>query len=446
MHSQASSDPREESLAGLAAGTVSAVCSVDVFNEGVDVPAVDRVVMLRPTESPVVFLQQLGRGLRRHEGKDRLVVIDFVGNHKVFLDRVRRLLSLAGGERAPSLRELVDSAGPLELPHGCSVDVELEAKELLRLLVPRGRTEVERVYRELRESRGERPTAGELQRMGYSVRSLLTGGHGSWFSFVDGERDLDEIEQRVLATSGAWLREIETTAMTRSFKMVVLQALLEAEALTVGMKLDELARRCWSALRRSPELFADVPRDRFESGGVLDERAWAAYWRGNPIDAWSKAAEGSKKRLWFRVEDDRFVPLIPLAEGTGEALARMTRELVDYRLAQYRARHALPRRRGELRLQGHVEQAGPDPQAASRQERPDVPRGELDVRVRDGRVWRFRFAKEFCNRAHPVGDPRNRLPDLMRSGSGRTPGTPAPTSAFASRAARTAGGSSGSAR
>ncbi len=424
VHSQASSDPREESLAGLAAGTVSAVCSVDVFNEGIDVPAVDRVVMLRPTESPVVFLQQLGRGLRKHEGKDRLVVIDFVGNHKVFLDRVRRLLSLAGGERAPSLRELVDSTAPVELPHGCSVDVELEAKELLRLLVPRGRTEVERVYRELRESRGERPTAGELQRMGYSVRSLLTGGHGSWFAFVESEKDLDEVERRVLATSGAWLREIETTAMTRSFKMVVLQALLEAEALTVGMKLDELARRCWSALRRSPELFADVPRERFEMGHGYDEHAWAAYWRKNPIDAWAKAAAGSRKRLWFRVEDDRLLPLIPIAEATGEVLARMTRELVDYRLAQYRARHALPSDAASFDCKVTWNKRDPILKLPSLEERPDVPRGELDVRVRDGRVWRFRFAKEFCNRAHPVGDPRNRLPDLMREWFGPNAGHP----------------------
>jgi predicted helicase len=58
------------------------VCSVDLFNEGVDVPALDRVVILRPTESPVVFLQQLGRGLRRADGKERLIVIEVCASRK----------------------------------------------------------------------------------------------------------------------------------------------------------------------------------------------------------------------------------------------------------------------------------------------------------------------------------------------------------------------------
>jgi superfamily II DNA or RNA helicase len=77
-----------------------------MFNEGIDLPSVDRVVMLRPTESPVIFRKQLGRGLRRAgDDQDRLTVIDFVGNHSMFLERVRRLLSLgsAGEPRGPSL-------------------------------------------------------------------------------------------------------------------------------------------------------------------------------------------------------------------------------------------------------------------------------------------------------------------------------------------------------
>ena len=450
VHSQGSSDPREDALEGLKNGSVSAVCSVDVFNEGVDVPEVDRVLMLRPTESPVVFLQQLGRGLRAAAGKDRLTVIDFVGNHRVFLDRVRRLLSLAGGSRAPSVRELLDGQGPLELPHGCSVDVELEAKEILRRLVPRGRSEVERVYRELREARGERPTAGELARMGYAPRTLLAGGHASFFGFVGSEGDLDAREQSVLATSGGWLREVETRRITASFEMVVLQALLEADALTTGLPLAVLARRCWAVIRRSAELFADVADgERFEKEGVLDEAAWGAYWRGNPIEAWagrspralpptpSRGREGESsrdlgressrdrgKRRWFRVEEDRFVPMIPIAEGTEDALVRMTRELVDYRLAQYRARHAVSDDARSFDCKVTWNKRDPILKLPSRTQRPDLPSGELDVRARDGAVWRFRFAKEFCNVAHRAGDARNRLPDLLRELFGPNAGQP----------------------
>ena len=203
VHSEADSADRDEALKRLERGDLDAVCSVDLFNEGIDVPAIDRVVMLRPTESPVVFLQQLGRGLRRPAGKERLVVIDFVVNHRVFLDRLRLLVTL--GPSPVTLREfLVDGRVP-ELPEGCSVDVELEAIDMLRRFLPSGATEVERAYRELKAARETRPTAGELERMGYRV-ATLRAVHGSWFDFVAGEGDLDEAERRVLEAARPWLR------------------------------------------------------------------------------------------------------------------------------------------------------------------------------------------------------------------------------------------------
>ncbi len=58
------------------------IFTVDIFNEGVDIPEINQVIMLRPTESPVVFVQQLGRGLRKAEGKEYVVILDFIGNYK----------------------------------------------------------------------------------------------------------------------------------------------------------------------------------------------------------------------------------------------------------------------------------------------------------------------------------------------------------------------------
>lgn len=57
------------------------IFTVDIFNEGIDIPSVNLVLMLRPTNSPIIFIQQLGRGLRKHDGKDYLTVLDFIGNH-----------------------------------------------------------------------------------------------------------------------------------------------------------------------------------------------------------------------------------------------------------------------------------------------------------------------------------------------------------------------------
>jgi superfamily II DNA or RNA helicase/HKD family nuclease len=72
---------REEAVVRLERGDLDYILTVDIFNEGVDIPAVNQVVMLRQTQSSIIFVQQLGRGLRKLEGKDYIVVIDFIGNY-----------------------------------------------------------------------------------------------------------------------------------------------------------------------------------------------------------------------------------------------------------------------------------------------------------------------------------------------------------------------------
>lgn len=74
-------DHRERQVERLEAGELDYILTVDIFNEGVDIPSVNQVIMLRQTQSSIVFVQQLGRGLRKAEGKDYLVVIDFIGNY-----------------------------------------------------------------------------------------------------------------------------------------------------------------------------------------------------------------------------------------------------------------------------------------------------------------------------------------------------------------------------
>ena len=80
-----SQEVREDSISRLAGHSVKNkldyIFTVDIFNEGVDIPEINQVIMLRPTESPVVFVQQLGRGLRKSEGKEYVVILDFIGNY-----------------------------------------------------------------------------------------------------------------------------------------------------------------------------------------------------------------------------------------------------------------------------------------------------------------------------------------------------------------------------
>ncbi|MCC6665011.1 MAG: DEAD/DEAH box helicase family protein [Polyangiaceae bacterium] len=423
VFSEEGTDDRESSLEALESGDLDALCAVDVFNEGVDIPSIDRVAMLRPTESSVLFLQQLGRGLRASPGKDSVTVIDFVGNDRVFLERVRALLSIAGTTASTNLRSFLESKKAEELPAGCSVELELEAKKMLEgLFRVGGADEVERVYRELKLERGQRPSAGELQRMGYLLKGVRDR-HGSWFEFVRAEGDLAEDEARVLEMAAAFLREVEVTEMEKCFKMVTLEALLEHGALTQGMPLRDLAIRCHQILRRTPALFADIADDeRIDEIGPANERKWLAYWRRNPVNAWT--SEKKDRRVWFRLDGDRFCLDLSLDATLEPALASLTRELVDYRLAQYRAR----KRQLATSAEGFVckvtwNKRDPilkPPGGASH----DLPRGETDVRLPDGSVWQFRFAKEFCNVARPVGVQTNQLPDLLRRWFGPSAGQP----------------------
>lgn len=161
------SDPRSESLEELERGALDAVCAVDLFNEGVDLPTVDRVVMLRPTESRVLFLQQLGRGLRATPGKSRLIVIDFVGNHRVFARRLIHLLSLHRADAGwIELRRWLDRA-EASLPPGCLLEVAVEARDMLRSFIPGGTGAAVEAYRGMRDEQGRRPTMAELFHRGY---------------------------------------------------------------------------------------------------------------------------------------------------------------------------------------------------------------------------------------------------------------------------------------
>jgi superfamily II DNA or RNA helicase len=76
------SEDRTSAIEKLRTGEIKVIFSVDMFNEGVDITSVDMVMFLRPTESPIVFLQQLGRGLRKNKGKEYLNVLDFIGNYE----------------------------------------------------------------------------------------------------------------------------------------------------------------------------------------------------------------------------------------------------------------------------------------------------------------------------------------------------------------------------
>ena len=121
------SDERRRAPQRLMSGELCALVTVDLYNEGVDLPMVDTLLLLRPTQSPVLFQQQIGRGLRLAPGKDSCLVLDFVGQHRADFRFDRLLSSLTGLSR----RELVDSVenGFGSLPPGCHIHLQRQTRE-----------------------------------------------------------------------------------------------------------------------------------------------------------------------------------------------------------------------------------------------------------------------------------------------------------------------------
>lgn len=124
---ETSHDERRQAPERLARGEVAALVTCDLYNEGVDLPMVDTLLLLRPTQSPVLFQQQIGRGLRLSPGKESCLILDFVGRHREDF-RFDRLLSTLTGLPRGQLIEAVDK-GFGSLPPGCHIHLQRQARE-----------------------------------------------------------------------------------------------------------------------------------------------------------------------------------------------------------------------------------------------------------------------------------------------------------------------------
>lgn len=111
----------------LQAGTINYLFVVDLFNEGVDIPEIDTILFLRPTESATVFLQQFGRGLRLHKDKDHLTVLDFVGHSRAEFSYKERFEALIG-RHSQNIKDEIEG-GFANAPFGCKIILEEKAKE-----------------------------------------------------------------------------------------------------------------------------------------------------------------------------------------------------------------------------------------------------------------------------------------------------------------------------
>ena len=173
-------ETRSDAIEDLRDGTIQAIFAVDVFNEGVDIPEVDTVLFLRPTESATIFLQQLGRGLRRtddsaHSVKDVLTVLDFVGHQRADFRFDQRFRKLLGGTR-PEVEKQIEADFPF-LPAGCVITLDTISKqavlENIRAAIPTGWADRKREATAL----GDIELTAFLKATGLELPDIYAGNH-----------------------------------------------------------------------------------------------------------------------------------------------------------------------------------------------------------------------------------------------------------------------------
>ena len=175
---QTSAADRQEALSDLRARRINVVFAVDLFNEGLDIPEVDTILFLRPTESATVFLQQFGRGLRRTRDKAVLTALDFVGHQHAEFRWDTKLRAITGRARGELVRD-IEEQFPF-LPSGSQIVLDRTSQ---RLILDNVKAQVSRrwphVVQDLR-AMGDTTLSDFLDRSGLPLAEVLRAGKKSW--------------------------------------------------------------------------------------------------------------------------------------------------------------------------------------------------------------------------------------------------------------------------
>ena len=363
----------------------------------------------------------MGRGLRRGDGKDALTVIDFIGNHRSFLIKPRTLLALGTGRQASTDKVLrAMRTGDFGLPSGCSATYDVELVDVLRTLTRVGaRSALEDYCRSYADERGHRPSAVQAYEAGYNPTSARTK-YGHWFGFLDDVDLLAEQEREVVRRHADVLAGIEKEPITKSYKLVTLQALLQMNALRTGADIAEIAWTAHRIVTGDPRLLADTSSAEMPNPAAVNADAWRDYWLSWPLSAWAGRLRDASTG-WFRIDGRRFVPTFRVGTDVGETFDVMVEELVDYRLARYLFTNSSPL---ETAFRLKVIQAHGRPiLMLDRDRNTELPEGQTPFTA-DGVVYTGNFAKIALNVAHRAEQPGNVLADLLRSWFGADAGQP----------------------
>lgn len=325
VHSR-SSIRRNEALDLLETGKISVLFSVDLFNEGTDLPAIDTILMLRPSDSKILFLQQLGRGLRLHKQKQVLIVLDFIGNHHSFLNKPYALLG------SSTIKELAAKIKKPKLAAGCFVNYDIEITQFWEQLAKQQRTTAIEDYQRLYEQSEHRPSASEYWAE-YGDLKKVNIQHNSWMQLVAAQNKETKLDQLLEAQAAFLYEAVQTTSMAKCFKAILLTSFLRLDGFVNPPKLSALAEDSWKVLNRYPQLKqSELPEK--QRGLATGSKAWLSYWKSNPIKAFCNPNKKTGKQ-WFKIDNDHFVANIEFNQADIALLHDAVQELVELRLLQY---------------------------------------------------------------------------------------------------------------
>jgi superfamily II DNA or RNA helicase/HKD family nuclease len=339
------------------------ICSVDVLGEGIDIPEVSHILLLRPTQSFSLFLQQIGRGLRPASGKDFVVIIDFVGNfHNSYVPR----LAMAGFSSLDAYRQQTprDIASlNRRIPTGCYVSInhevqEIQEQEIAKLLNPRHksnrREELVQNYHEIRQNLDQSPCLMDFfGNPAAADPKIFIDYFQGWLKTKEQMDDLRPFERQLLGTSGErFLLHLEKElSPTKSYKMVVIHILLQMPIMDNGCwPITEIARHFLRYYLEHPEqrwdydaLARELEPDLFPLKRVI------AHLLKNPLSYLSNKSEDffildrNEKRFYLKAEILAFWHNLEYRE--------LVQDRVDYGLKRYFYRAKSPTYRAALPIE-----------------------------------------------------------------------------------------------
>lgn len=219
-------EKRQEIIQRFKDQKLDIIFTVDVFNEGVDIPCIDTILFLRPTNSYTIFIQQLGRGLRTYEGKEKLRILDFVGNYRGAESKTSFLAGNFKGEKkaiSPLDKEFI-------LPSGCSANFDLELIDYFEECKKHKDNIKERLindFEKVKEKLGKTPTIMDIYTFGEIPVHTYIQKFKTWYDFLQDTDNLSDKEKLFSEWAKKFLRFLEKTSMTKSYKIPLLLSLFK---------------------------------------------------------------------------------------------------------------------------------------------------------------------------------------------------------------------------